>query len=516
MRKLITVTLLVLIMTFAAFAEYEVFYVNDKGPFCDVGVNLYNQLPSVGALNDTNYDGYLSNAFIFNPSGAPVFSTTGAYGFLEPPHYEGQPTLSHFSSNYYDDTVNGISCSWHNEVYGHYRYYDADTQQTTTKSFCVTEQHYSDLIEEWITDPILTSCCEIVYDDTQDAYLPVVAYIHDMYIGMNDYTFMFGMQVGTSLENTVTWSKKGFGGIDVNLDPYEDISLNMAIGPFIHTNYCVCWSGSNPDSTHVLYSNDGDWNIEGDVVLNNTAGDVWIDTYDGQHYGVVYSRPLGGANWAICYRYSSDGGASWSAEECIDSITISSSAAPNVAIHYSSHDQPVIIYPSGIGENFYNHPVIATKDGGSFNHFYLNDLGFSVNYDHFAASPGNQPMGASFSAGTDVYYVYNTPSFPGGLVASGDTDTASSNALRCSGLYPNPSRGMLTVCLDCPEDTEVRPVLYDLAGRRVSELPTTQIRAGANSLRLNLNERSNLEPGVYSLVIDSGDELVRERVVISD
>ena len=77
--------------------------------------------------------------------------------------------------------------------------------------------------------------------------------------------------------------------------------------------------------------------------------------------------------------------------------------------------------------------------------------------------------------------------------------------------FPNPSAGVVTVPLHVARAAHVEAFVVDALGRRVRALVDTVLSAGTQTLRL---DGSGLSPGVYAVVVRSGDATARTSVTI--
>ncbi|RYZ29254.1 MAG: T9SS type A sorting domain-containing protein [Chitinophagaceae bacterium] len=79
-------------------------------------------------------------------------------------------------------------------------------------------------------------------------------------------------------------------------------------------------------------------------------------------------------------------------------------------------------------------------------------------------------------------------------------------------LYPNPAKDAIRLQIQSPVNTTVKFTLYNSAGAQV--LSTTNlIQKGTNTIKLN--DLPNAKAGMYLAVMQLGDEIIREKLVIN-
>jgi hypothetical protein len=120
--------------------------------------------------------------------------------------------------------------------------------------------------------------------------------------------------------------------------------------------------------------------------------------------------------------------------------------------------------------------------------------GFNWWYDGALWQPDNAFAGDfMIRAVADVYYDVG--------------EDAPPPALRFS-VYPNPTRGPVSVRLFLPKDERVSLELADMLGRRLFALDNL-LRAGAHTITIT----PSLPPGIYILQVESGEAIFTERII---
>jgi hypothetical protein len=80
--------------------------------------------------------------------------------------------------------------------------------------------------------------------------------------------------------------------------------------------------------------------------------------------------------------------------------------------------------------------------------------------------------------------------------------------------YPNPAQGNFTLKMSVPADTEVYGAIYDATGREV--VPFFNGKADGGRLYNWSMDSRNFEAGMYTIMVKSGNDVLHERLVISN
>ena len=82
--------------------------------------------------------------------------------------------------------------------------------------------------------------------------------------------------------------------------------------------------------------------------------------------------------------------------------------------------------------------------------------------------------------------------------------------------YPNPFNPVTTLRYDLPEDANVKINIYDMMGRVVSNLVSTQQNAGYKSIQWSAtnNEGHSVSSGVYLYKIQAGDFVQTKKMIL--
>ena len=82
--------------------------------------------------------------------------------------------------------------------------------------------------------------------------------------------------------------------------------------------------------------------------------------------------------------------------------------------------------------------------------------------------------------------------------------------------YPNPFNPTTTLRYDLPEDAYVNITIYDMMGRQVSTLVSSQQSAGYKSVRWNAtnDKRSPVSVGLYLYIIEAGQFRQTKKMVL--
>ncbi len=90
-----------------------------------------------------------------------------------------------------------------------------------------------------------------------------------------------------------------------------------------------------------------------------------------------------------------------------------------------------------------------------------------------------------------------------------EKNAPASNAVMIQA-YPNPSRGIFTVGVELPEESDVELTLYDMVGRVIDQKPSSRVSAGMHTLQFN---RQLKEAGLYLIKVRINDEVYQIRQV---
>ncbi|MBX2876414.1 MAG: T9SS type A sorting domain-containing protein, partial [Saprospiraceae bacterium] len=86
----------------------------------------------------------------------------------------------------------------------------------------------------------------------------------------------------------------------------------------------------------------------------------------------------------------------------------------------------------------------------------------------------------------------------------------TTNIIRAVGLYPNPTRGQLTLSFDMQQSAQIQLQITDISGKLISK-EAMQIEAGVQRRELNAD---HLRAGVYFMHITSKDQIITKRFVV--
>jgi len=228
--------------------------------------------------------------------------------------------------------------------------------------------------------------------------------------------------------------------------------------------------GSDPLDVHFARSNNAGSTWSAPVRVNDDTGDNW------QWFGTMSTSPSGriDAVWldtrdnpgtylsSLYYAYSDDGGLTWSPNE-----RLSEAFDPHVG--WPNQDKM-----------------------GDYFHMVSDDTGFSLAW------------AATFNGEQDVYFGRKTL----GVSAAQDPQDVSLTVL---GAEPNPFTASTTIRYSLPRDANVSLAVYDMAGRKVATLVSSQRVAGTHEVRLDAR---SLASGVYFCRLDAGGSRVTEKLLV--
>ena len=243
--------------------------------------------------------------------------------------------------------------------------------------------------------------------------------------------------------------------------------------PVGHAVYVLCSvnpPGSDPLNVMFAGSTNSGATWSAPVRVNDDSGNAW------QWFGTMSTSPSGriDAVWldtrdnpgtylsSLYYSYSTDGGATWSANERL-----------------SEAFDPHVGWPN------------QNKMGDYF-HMVSDDAGFSLAW------------AATFNGEQDVYYGRKTL----GVSAAEETQVASLGLLVAD---PNPFTSSTTIRYDVPRDAFVTLTVYDMQGRRVATLVSSRRLAGSHQVHL---DGRTLASGVYLCRLSAGASHDTEKLLI--
>ena len=251
------------------------------------------------------------------------------------------------------------------------------------------------------------------------------------------------------------------------------IATASSADPPGHAVYVLCSvnpPGNDPLDVMFARSSDGGVSWSAPVRVNDDPGNAW------QWFGTMSASTSGriDAVWldtrdnpgtylsSLYYSYSMDGGVTWSTNE-----RLSESFDPHVG------------WPN------------QNKMGDYF-HMVSDDVGFSLAW------------AATFNGEQDVYYGRKTL----GVAAAEETQVASLALLVAD---PNPFTSSTTIRYDVPRDAFVTLTVYDMQGRRVATLVSSQRLAGSHQVYL---DGRTLASGVYLCRLSAGASHDTEKLLI--
>ncbi len=243
--------------------------------------------------------------------------------------------------------------------------------------------------------------------------------------------------------------------------------------PVGHAVYVLCSvnpPGNDPLDVMFAGSYDSGATWSAPVRVNDDSGNAW------QWFGTMSTSPSGriDAVWldtrdnpgtylsSLYYSYSTDGGVTWSANERL-----------------SDAFDPHVGWPN------------QNKMGDYF-HMVSDDAGFSLAW------------AATFNGEQDVYFGRKTL----GVAAAEETRVASLALLVAD---PNPFTSSTTIRYDVPRDAFVTLTVYDILGRRVATLVSSQRLAGSHQVHL---DGRTLASGVYLCRLSAGASHDTEKLLI--
>lgn len=127
---------------------------------------------------------------------------------------------------------------------------------------------------------------------------------------------------------------------------------------------------------------------------------------------------------------------------------------------------------------------------------------------------GNNEHPANWKASN----IHGTPGAKNSDIITGLEDQINEmKTLEEIALYPNPTKGLVTIRIQSAQEEHVSFGLSDVAGKRSNRVLTHSILLGKNELNLDLQEfRRDISSGIYILHIESNSFRKRLRIVVQD
>jgi len=80
-------------------------------------------------------------------------------------------------------------------------------------------------------------------------------------------------------------------------------------------------------------------------------------------------------------------------------------------------------------------------------------------------------------------------------------------------LFPNPASGQVNIAMYLKQSTPIRIELYDLQGRKVKSIFNGDLPSGIRTLNTDV---AGVEPGIYFIVINAGNQRLTKKVLVEN
>jgi len=301
-------------------------------------------------------------------------------------------------------------------------------------------------------------------------------------------------------------------GNDTRITNNVDMSFNPSVtvsGSNIH----IIWEDTRDGNSEIYYkrSTDGGLNWGTDTRLTNNASTSNLPTsaISGSDLYVVWNDSRHGS-FEIYFKHSADGGLIWGLDTRLtNAFGIShwpTVAVSSTGIHIAWQD-----YFSGNEEIFYKY----SKDGG------LSWSADTVLVDNINTMSESPSIALSNSAvhiiwqdrrdgpNGEIYYKGNPT---GNISGIEDTDLAKSHL----SIYPNPFSEYTNIVLEIASSRNVEIKIFNQLGIHIQTLKNNSCTAGRNSLQWNCSDKNGIAvpSGIYYCKVLFGKEMLIKKMIV--
>ena len=160
-------------------------------------------------------------------------------------------------------------------------------------------------------------------------------------------------------------------------------------------------------------------------------------------------------------------------------------------------------------------------DGDGAKNIHITDgVPFDVTFDH-TATETTQPAQGSFdfwiSSSIEYQYVVFVQDDKTKEVLNSGSGVATTTGIvpikedAQMGVYPNPAKDYAVIGLKLQTVSDIALQIYDVTGKSIYNNEAQRIAAGKNEIGINT---SRFAPGIYTIVINTGNAILRDKLVI--
>jgi hypothetical protein len=272
------------------------------------------------------------------------------------------------------------------------------------------------------------------------------------------------------------------------------------------SNVHVAWYDNHDGNNEIYYKRSADngtsWGA--DTRLTNNSGESRYPSIavSGSTVHIAWSDNKGTSNYRICYRRSTNGGTSWSAEVLMtnkNNFNIYSCLAVNGSVvniayvnlnnHGSSYD---IIFNKSINDGAtWGTEVQLTNNASASLYPSIVVSGTTLHVLFMDDRDGN----------SEIYYKqFKSTAFSPNGITNNNPELPKVYSL--SQNYPNPFNPTTNIKFSLPNNSFAKLVIYDATGKELESLVSEQLNAGTYEVVWSANRYSS---GVYYYKLTAGD-----------
>jgi hypothetical protein len=111
-----------------------------------------------------------------------------------------------------------------------------------------------------------------------------------------------------------------------------------------------------------------------------------------------------------------------------------------------------------------------------------------------------------------IHRIYENGHVGGDTLVVIDDDYSPSNIDLSLSNYPNPFNSITIVTINSPTQMKISLSLYDIIGRKVTNIINANIQKGISRFNLNFSSYSDLSSGTYFLVLKTTENMITQKI----